>query len=128
MEKHLTILSALFVAMGAFGMVAAGLTFLALTGSGLLSGDRDAILITSGIGVAVAALLAALSLPSLIAGIALYLRTPWARLLALVLACLHLLSIPLGLLFGIYALWVLLDENTARLLASEPGDAAVVLR
>ena len=42
------------------------------------------------------------------AGIGLLQRAPWARILALVMAFLSLLSFPFGTALGIYTIWVLL--------------------
>ena len=41
-------------------------------------------------------------------------REGWARILAIVLAFLELLNIPLGTALGIYTLWVLLPAQAAR--------------
>jgi hypothetical protein len=44
----------------------------------------------------------------------LYERHPWARTLGIVVACLALIRIPFGTALGIYTLWVLLPETSAR--------------
>jgi zinc ribbon protein len=44
----------------------------------------------------------------------LYERQPWARVLGLVLGILALLRIPFGTALGIYTLWVLAPERSAR--------------
>ena len=41
-------------------------------------------------------------------------RQPWARMLGIVIGFLALLRIPLGTALGIYTLWVLLPESSAR--------------
>jgi len=41
-------------------------------------------------------------------------RQPWARMLAIVLAFLSLLSIPFGTVLGIYTLWVLLPAQSEQ--------------
>lgn len=41
-------------------------------------------------------------------------RQPWARVLGLVIGFLALLRIPFGTALGIYTIWVLLPENSAR--------------
>jgi zinc ribbon protein len=41
-------------------------------------------------------------------------RAPWARMLGLVIGFLALLRFPLGTALGIYTLWVLLPEESAR--------------
>lgn len=48
----------------------------------------------------------------IIAGWGLLERQPWARVLAIVLACLNLLSMPFGTALGIYTLWVLLPARS----------------
>jgi hypothetical protein len=118
MQKHITILSVLFLVLGIIGMTAAAIVLVALAGGGWLSGDRDAILITSGLGVVVASFIAALSLPTLLAGIGLARRRPWARVLALVVAGLQLFNLPFGTALGVYAFWVLLQEESGQLMLS----------
>ena len=49
---------------------------------------------------------------SLLAGWGLLERQPWARTLALVLACFHLLNVPFGTALGIYTMWVLLPATS----------------
>jgi hypothetical protein len=46
----------------------------------------------------------------LMAGWGLLERQPWARTLAIVLGCFHLLNMPFGTALGIYTLWVLLPS------------------
>lgn len=50
----------------------------------------------------------------LMAGWGLLQREPWARILAIVLAFISLLNVPLGTALGIYTLWVLLPDRSAR--------------
>jgi hypothetical protein len=50
----------------------------------------------------------------LMAGWGLLQRAPWARLLTLILAFLALFNIPFGTAIGVYTLWVLLPEESAR--------------
>jgi hypothetical protein len=44
----------------------------------------------------------------------LYERQPWARVLGIVVGFLALIRIPFGTALGIYTLWVLLPESSAR--------------
>jgi hypothetical protein len=56
------------------------------------------------------------SIPSLIAGIGLLKKAPWALTLALVLGCLKLLSFPVGTAIGVYTIWVYSeDQKNAKL-------------
>lgn len=46
-----------------------------------------------------------------VAGIGLLQRAEWSRMLAIVLGCISLISMPFGTALGIYTLWVLLSPN-----------------
>ena len=48
----------------------------------------------------------------LMAGWGLLDRQPWARMLAIVLGCFHMLHVPFGTALGIYTLWVLLPAKS----------------
>jgi len=56
-----------------------------------------------------------MSIPSLIGGLGLLKLKSWARYLVLVLGFLNLPGIPVGTALGIYTIWVLLKDETARL-------------
>ncbi len=115
MDKHITVLGWLYIILGAFGIVAGLIVFMAVVGGGLISGDRTAIAITSLVGSAVGGVLFVLSVPGVIAGAGLLAYRPWARILALVLGILNLMNFPLGTALGVYTMWVLLqDETDAR--------------
>ncbi len=53
MERHITILGALYIAFSCLGLLAAVIVFTAVTGAGVLSGDMEAMAITSIVGSAV---------------------------------------------------------------------------
>ncbi len=78
MEGHLTIVAALCIGFGALGVFIALIVLVAVTGGGFLSGDPEAIAITSIVGPAVAGFLVLISLPDIIGGIGLLKRRPWA--------------------------------------------------
>ena len=82
---------------------------------GELSGDEDAIRITSIIGDSIGSILIFLSIPNIIGGIGLYKRQKWGRILALLLFFLSLLSIPFGTALGIYGIWVLLNDESKEI-------------
>jgi hypothetical protein len=48
------------------------------------------------------------------AGWGLLARQPWARMLAIVMACIGLLDVPFGTALGIYTLWVLLPGSSEK--------------
>ncbi len=48
------------------------------------------------------------------AGVGILQRAEWARTLAIVVACVSLLSMPFGTAMGVYTLWVLLSPNASE--------------
>jgi hypothetical protein len=116
MEKHLTVLGALYIAFGAMQVLAAIIIFTAVVGGGILSCDEEAIAITSAIGSALASFLILLAAPGIIGGIGLLRGRRWARILVLILGCLNLFNIPFGTALGIYTIWVLIDDRSVELL------------
>lgn len=119
MEKHITILGAFYIAFSAQAVLAAIIVFGILVGGGLLSGDMEAIRITSSVGSALAFFLLLVSIPGIICGIGLLKRQAWARILGLILSFLNLLHLPLGTILGIYGIWVLMQDETAQIFADE---------
>jgi hypothetical protein len=87
------------------------------------SGDPDAMIavpIVGAIGGILLVLLAALSLPSVVAGIGLLNFRPWARILGIVVCIINLVNFPFGTIIGLYGLFVLLSRDTERLFL--PGE------
>jgi hypothetical protein len=117
MKDHVTVVGILHIGFAILGLLAAGIVFVAVVGGGMISGDAEAIRITSIVGTSIAGFLGILSLPGLVAGIGLLRHLGWARWLALVLAVVDLTLIPVGTLFGIYAIWALMQDETAELFA-----------
>jgi hypothetical protein len=115
MEKHITVVAAINIGFGFMGLFIGLIVFIAVTGGGILSGDPEAIAITSIVGTGVAAFFLITSLPEIIGGFGLLKKKEWARILILIVACLDLLLIPIGTIIGIYELWALLQDETIRL-------------
>jgi hypothetical protein len=120
MRQHVPILGWCFIIYSALialiGLVIGGI----LMGGGVISGDRDAMWISGAVGATVAVILIILSLPGIIAGVGLLKFRPWARILAIILGALHLLSFPFGTALGVYTLIVLLNPETVALFVSQP--------
>lgn len=69
------------------------------------------------------ALSTALSIPLLIAGLAIPRLHGWARLMGMIAGGVAILHVPIGSAIGIYALWVLNDEATELLFRRAPVSA-----
>jgi hypothetical protein len=118
MDKHLTVLGVLYIVLSTLGLMVAGVVLLTLGGGGLMSGDVGTMSAALAIAVLVSSFFILTSVPGIIAGIGLLRRSSWSRILGIVVAALHLMNIPLGTIIGIYGIWVLVQDDTTRLLAT----------
>ena len=119
MEQHLNVLAVLYIVFGFIGLIIAFLVFALIVGGGLLSGDAEAIAVTSIIGTVFAFFLAMTSLPGIVGGFGLLKKKSWARILIIILGCLNLLNFPLGTCLGVYTLWVLLNKDSEGLFSGK---------
>lgn len=125
MGTHVKLLGVLFLAYGLYKGFFALLFLLALAGVGFIPGflvagplgGIGAGTVLSVIGFFLVLYSALLSLFLAVAGFGLLQRKRWARVLGIVAGALSLVHFPLGTVLGIYTLWVLLKEETARLFA-----------
>jgi hypothetical protein len=118
MNKHTQIVAALHIALGALSLLGAIVVFVVfgIAGSIVISqGERQAAGILGIIAVSLGIFLAALALPGIIGGWALFSGRSWGRPVVLVLGALHLINIPLGTALGIYTFWALLHEPVSQL-------------
>ena len=120
MDKHITLAAALNIGLGILEILVAMLLFAIIVGSGIISGDPTAITVTSIVGTVIAFFLAIVAVPQIVGGIGLLKRRSWSRILMLVVSVLKLLDIPIGTALGIYTIWVLIQDETKRLLETAP--------
>lgn len=118
MERHHQILAALFIAVGVCGLIGVPFVLIPLVGAGLATGEWSMMLFLPGLGAAISLLILLFSVPTLIAGVGLLQRKPWAGKAALVMAAVNLLNFPFGTPVGVYGLWVLSRRESERLLAA----------
>ncbi len=126
MKGHIKAVGIINIVFGVLGLIVAGFLFLIIAGAGIISGDPEAMTITSIVAVALSSLIAVLSIPELIAGYGILKFKSWGRILGIIIAILNLLNIPIGTAFGIYALWVLLNEETEQIFKQEQPGGIVV--
>ena len=119
MEKHVTILGILYIAVSALGVLSAIIVYMVLIGAGIISAEPEALQILATVGSAVAFVIVIIAIPGIIGGIGLLNHYPWARILVLILGILNLIKIPIGTALGIYTIWVLLNDETEKLFAPE---------
>ena len=119
MTAHLKLLGILQVTWGAIGLLLGVSTLLLSAGAvaiGLTSQGRQ---IPAGVTAAAFAICAvallAIGLGNAWAGSAIHRRQPAGRLAALGLAIPNLFVLPFGTALGIYAMWVLLHDETRKM-------------
>jgi hypothetical protein len=122
-ERHLKNLTIIYIVVGGLGAVTGLLMLALMAGEGMLSGDAPemAEAVTSdGRGM-----IALVSIPgtisAFIAGFGLLRRRPWSWGLVTILACLSLLSAPIGTVIGVYALWTMTRPGTREALGVGAG-------
>jgi peptidoglycan/LPS O-acetylase OafA/YrhL len=130
MTTHVKAVAVLFLILGVFGLLAAiGVAMAFGLAGGIVGANADshdaaiALPILGLTGTMLVAYLLATSLPGLIAAIGLLKLRPWARVLGIVAAVLYLIHIPFGTAVGAYAIWVLVNKDTERLLGDAPATA-----
>jgi hypothetical protein len=115
MEKHITVLGILYIVLGVLGAIFAFIIFVTIVGAGFVSGDEEAIAVTSIIGTVTASFLTVISLPGIVGGIGLLKWQPWARIFVLILGFINLLNIPFGTVLGAYTIWALMNDDMIKL-------------
>lgn len=108
-EQHLSVLGSLYIAVGLLNLILAVFLFAAMGIQAAGSGDARAMMatMTSDVRLVVASVSLLAGLLTLVGGVGLRKRKSWASGLVWVLACMSLLSLPIGTVLGAYALWVL---------------------
>lgn len=123
MQQHIKILSILFYIFGALGLIMA-LVFL-IGGAGLATmiatqgnteDEAAGAFAAGGCMTGIAVLIGLLSLPTILTGWGLSKQKSWARILTIIIAILNLPSFPIGTALGVYALWVMFNDETKALL------------
>ncbi|MCS7043703.1 MAG: hypothetical protein NZR01_13030 [Bryobacteraceae bacterium] len=127
METHVRILAWFNIVLGGLGALMAAIIFAggSMVPAIIATAAGDAGMLPASILQAVLTVIVGvilvLSLPTLILGYGLYNLRPWARILGLVLAAIHLFNVPVGTLISVYAFWVLLKPETAAMFERRAG-------
>ncbi len=116
MEKHLTVIAVINIALGCIGLAVGTGLFVIIAGAGLISQEPIAIFVTSAVGSALAIFFMVISIPGIIGGLGLLKRKSWSRILMLVLSFFSLLNIPFGTIVGIYTIWALMQDESILML------------
>jgi membrane-associated protease RseP (regulator of RpoE activity) len=114
MEKHINIVAALQIGLSIFNLLIALLIFTVLKLVGGFVDEPNANTILSLVADVISIVFIVLSLPGIFAGIGLYKRKEWARILTLVLSILEVFNFPFGTAIGIYSIWALIQPENVN--------------
>jgi hypothetical protein len=116
MKKHVTVVGAIQIGIGILSLIGAVAVFFALRfAQSMAGGDDTGQIVIRFLSVSLPILIVFLATLSLVGGIGLLAYKSWARYLVIVVSALGCLFIPIGTLSGVYALWVLLQDDTVKL-------------
>ena len=116
MELHIKILGILYIISGILAVFGGILILLLFAVGGILAGEVRVLPILAAIATVLGCLLLMIGVAKLICGWGLLARKKWSRVFAIILAILSLINIPFGTALGIYALWILFNPESERLL------------
>lgn len=115
MEKHVNVVASLHIGLSIFGILVSLIVGVILSLVGSFIDDPMAVKILPIIANVVIWVIIVLSIPGIIAGIGLFKRKEWARILTLILSVIKLMNIPIGTAVGVYSIWVLVQDETTAL-------------
>jgi len=129
MTAHVDFVGVLFIVWGLLttlvgvSTLALGVGAVALIASASRGGEGGQV--AAGLTAAAFTTLAVIAMiwgaAHVVVGVPLRRRKPWARMIALMLGSVDLLLLPYGTALGIYAMWVLLNEQGKALFIQEHG-------
>lgn len=126
MEKHINVVAALQIGLSIFTLLVVILAYTVFNVIGSFIDEPEGKMVLSIIGNVIAGFLVFVSIPGLIAGIGLYRRKEWARILTIVISVIILFNFPLGTAIGIYSIWAMVQpETVAAFNRSNPASTGI---
>ena len=115
MEKHVNVIAALQIGLSILRLIIVAIVFAVLHFVGDFADDPEAEFVLSIIANIIMVVSLILSIPGILAGIGLFKRKEWARILTLIISVLELVNLPLGTAVGVYSIWALAQNETVDL-------------
>jgi hypothetical protein len=118
MKKQITLVAALEIAFSVIGLLSAAALYMIMSFAQSFIPDSDLGYAVLGfIKNFMPPILAICSLLTLIGGLGLLQYKSWSRSLVMVMAALGCIVVPVGTIIGVYSMWVLMQEDSKKLLA-----------
>jgi hypothetical protein len=117
LKKHITMVGAVQISFSLLGLLIAFVLFFALSFARSQVGDNETGKMVLGYLIIILPLVIGfLSALGLVGGIGVLAFKSWARYLVMIVSALECLVMPIGTIFGIYAIWVLSKNETKNLI------------
>ncbi len=117
--QHVKILGWLYIALSVATFLLGALVTFIVAAATAVADDPEASLAVVIVGAIMAVMVLIFALPGVVTGAGLLKRKSWGRILAIIMSVINLMNFPLGTAVGVYALWVLLPQETAAYFAGE---------
>jgi len=114
MEKHINVVAALHIGLSVLTIIIGLLLYVVLFFVGDIADDNEAQFVLGIIANVLIIFFMVLSIPGIIAGIGLFKRKEWARILALIISVLDLFNFPFGTAVGVYSIWALVQPEVVE--------------
>ena len=114
MERHINVVAALQIGYSILGLIIAGAFFAFFHLLGDFVDDQEANFVLGIIANVIMLITLIFSFPGILAGIGLFKRKEWARILTLILSVLNLISFPIGTAVGVYSIWALVQPENVE--------------
>lgn len=114
MERHINVVASLQIGLSVLGIIVGVLGFIVLKVTGGFVDEIQAREIMGIVANVIIIFFIVLSIPGIIAGVGLFKRKEWARILTLIISVLHLFNFPLGTAVGVYSIWALVQPEIAE--------------
>ena len=112
MEKHINTVAALQIGLSIFNLLMALTLYSILKLIGGFIDEPSGEMVLTVIANIASTILVILSIPGIIAGLGLYRRKEWARILTLILSVIGIFNFPFGTSIGIFSIWVLIQPES----------------
>jgi hypothetical protein len=124
MQKHLTAVAALQIGYSILMIIAALVVYIVLPNVARFVEESEIADFLPLIAIWILVFLLVISTPSLIGGFGLLMKKYWARYVVLIFSMFQIFNFPVGTAIAVYTIWVLVQDDTARLLGKQNSAAA----
>lgn len=114
MEKHINVVASLHIGLSILTVILGVVLYIVLFFVGDIADDEEAQFVLGIVANVLIIFFILLCIPGIIAGIGLFKRKEWARILTMIISVLDLFNFPLGTAVGVYSIWALVQPEVVE--------------